>query len=939
MIKTLLTLLSVLALSPLSSQTRPDHQTIRYNLSGTDKDHTVDWDFFCTKGRKSGSWTKIAVPSNWEQQGFGAYNYGLDKVKADEEGLYKYSFKAAAGWENKKVFIVFEGSMTDTEVKINGVSAGDIHQGGFYRFKYDITSLIRTTEENLLEVKVTKMSSNASVNKAERGGDFWVFGGIYRPVYLEIVPLHFIDRVAIDARADGELNVDVYPSAGAVSSTPGTLTARVRRLDGSLVGEPFTARISPDADKTTLTKKIAGITAWNPEFPTLYDLVVTLTDSRGNIHTVKQRFGFRTVDIRKKEGIYVNGRKVILKGITHHSEWPESGRTLSKKIDLLDVGLIKEMNINAVRMSHYPPDQSFLNLCDSLGLFVLDELTGWQAKYDTTVGRKLVKELVVRDVNHPSVILWDNGNEGGWNRALDNDFALYDPQRRTVIHPWERFNGFDTKHYPVYNYVVNAGLYDDDIFLPTEFMHGLYDGGLGAGLDDFWNRMTENPACAGGFMWAFLDEAVVRTDKNGWLDTDGNHAPDGIVGPHREKEGSFYTVKEIWSPVYIKSQPITPDFDGRLAIENRYLYTNLNRCSFSWKLVSFPSPRDKNKMPRVDAAGRINNLDLPAGENGFLPIKLPSAWRNSDVLYITASDPYQKEIYTWSRAIRPPHQLAAALGTGAATASIGSSSTGASALSPTVTAQEGTDALVIRSGEVTYSFDKATGRLQNVVSGNKHFALSNGPVQAGVPHTLRQLVHYASGNDHIVEPKYESDSFTVKWVFSPGKPARLEYSYLQKNDAAFTGITFDYPEDKITGMTWLGGGPYRVWKNRLKGATLNVWHKDYNNTVTGESWLYPEFKGYHSDLYWVTVEQGKDSFTVYTENEHVFLQMGKPQNPAGAGNTNTSPAFPEGSLGFMNSISPIGTKFKPAVDMGPQSQSNMMLNYTPVSGTLWFDFR
>src|SRR5438046_6404635 len=114
----------------LLTNTLHAQQTIVHYLSGTDKDHTVQWDFFCTKGMNSGKWTKIAVPSNWEQQSFGAYNYGHDKVKSDEQGLYKHVFQVSRQWKNKKVFIVFEGSMTDTEVKVNGLSAGDIHQGG-----------------------------------------------------------------------------------------------------------------------------------------------------------------------------------------------------------------------------------------------------------------------------------------------------------------------------------------------------------------------------------------------------------------------------------------------------------------------------------------------------------------------------------------------------------------------------------------------------------------------------------------------------------------------------------------------------------------------------------------------------------------------------------------------------------------------------------------
>jgi beta-galactosidase/beta-glucuronidase len=185
------------------------NQTIRQNLSGTDKDHTVNWDFFCTKGRKSGQGTTIPVPSNWEFQGFGAYNYGHDKVKNDEEGLYKHQFKLGANAQKKRVFIVFEGSMTDTEVKINGQVAGPVHQGAFYRFKYDITALVKNGE-NLLEVKVSKMSADASINRAERNGDFWIFGGIYRPVYLEIVPETYIDRIAIDAKANGQIRIRCF---------------------------------------------------------------------------------------------------------------------------------------------------------------------------------------------------------------------------------------------------------------------------------------------------------------------------------------------------------------------------------------------------------------------------------------------------------------------------------------------------------------------------------------------------------------------------------------------------------------------------------------------------------------------------------------------------------------------------------------------------------
>src|SRR5664279_5402470 len=167
---------------------------VRY-LSGTDKDHTVLWDFFCTNGMNSNKWSTIQVPSQWEQQGFGSYMYGNVNRTANEQGLYKYKFTVPKLWKSKKVLIVFEGSMTDTEVKINGKLAGPIHQGAFYQFKYDISGLLDFKKENLLEVTVSKESANESINRAERISDYWVFGGIFRPVYLEAKPETCIESV------------------------------------------------------------------------------------------------------------------------------------------------------------------------------------------------------------------------------------------------------------------------------------------------------------------------------------------------------------------------------------------------------------------------------------------------------------------------------------------------------------------------------------------------------------------------------------------------------------------------------------------------------------------------------------------------------------------------------------------------------------------------
>src|SRR5262245_4923907 len=222
------------------AQVRSTNTEIRY-LSGTGKDDAVLWDFFCTEGRKSGVWTKIRVPSNWETEGFGNYQYGGDRQREanpfpKEQGKYKLTFAVPGTWKDRTVRLVFDGSMTDTEVWVNGKSAGPIHQGSFYQFKFDVTSLLKFGESNTLEVTVSKESTNASVNRAERLSDYWNFGGIFRPVFLEALPAHFIDWTAVDARADGSFSIDVNLGN---DITRGRVVGRIIDSNGVSIGGEF----------------------------------------------------------------------------------------------------------------------------------------------------------------------------------------------------------------------------------------------------------------------------------------------------------------------------------------------------------------------------------------------------------------------------------------------------------------------------------------------------------------------------------------------------------------------------------------------------------------------------------------------------------------------------------------------------------------------------
>ena len=254
-------------------------ETRKIYLSGTGFGHTVKWDFYCTEGRNSGKWKKIEVPSQWELQGFGEYTYGRwykDKDRNSglvkrlknpsmEQGIYRHTFTLPASARGQQVSIVFDGVMTDTEVSVNGQVVGPKHQGGFYRFSYDITDFVSFGKKNVLEVTVWKHSENRSVNNAERRADWWLFGGIYRPVYLEIKPVQHIDRLAVDARADGSIDAQVFLSG---IDTACTLDATLSSVaTGEVLYGKLQGRVAAGDSLVTLSGEWSGVQPWNPEQP------------------------------------------------------------------------------------------------------------------------------------------------------------------------------------------------------------------------------------------------------------------------------------------------------------------------------------------------------------------------------------------------------------------------------------------------------------------------------------------------------------------------------------------------------------------------------------------------------------------------------------------------------------------------------------------------
>ena len=892
-------LISILIFNTFLASAASGNQRQVLYLSGNGYNDTKTWEFFCTGGRNSGYWTRIEVPSCWEQQGFGNYEYGRNSYSfgprykyADEKGLYKYNFLVPASWKGKTVNIVFEGSMTDTEVKINGQSAGEVHQGGFYRFKYNITGKLLYGASNLLEVSVSKLSANESVNRAERYGDYWNFGGIFRPVYLEIFPEEHIERVAINARADGSFAMDIFPGNIPVQRS---FLAEIISADGTVAGSTTTL-LQPEDTMVTVNCKISNPLLWTGETPNLYMVRYYLKSGRKVIFSGSEKFGFRTIEVRHGDGIYLNGTKIKMKGVNRHCFWPESGRTLNYDLCLKDVQLIKEMNMNAVRCSHYPPDKEFLDICDSLGLYVLDEIAGWQRWYDTPAGKKIVMETVIRDVNHPSVLFWDNGNEGGTNKELDTEFLKWDPSKRDVLHPHHRpgndFNGIDCNHYEPYASVQKI-LKDSLIYMTTEFLHSQDDGGGGAGLYDYWELMWSSERSAGGFLWAFIDEGLTRTDMNGYIDTDGVNAPDGVMGPHREKEGSFYAISEIFSPVHIELKELPADFTGAIPAGNRFHFTNFNKCTFTYKLINFNKPSDW--LPGYPETAEINipSPDIDPGKTGELKIPLPGNWRNYDALILNAADPFRNRIYSRTWQIRGNDKIISGF-----ISLSGENRAESSETDSTIT---------LRANGTSVTISKKTGKLSRAIYNNRsNIMFTNGPVLTTGKYKLIEIRSFNENDGAVVEVKSEGNLSYLKWKMHNSGWLSLDYEYDIEGPYQFAGVSFSFPENYVTRAKWLGDGPSRVWKNRLQGVNYNVWSKINNNTQTGAyPFYYPEFKGYFSNFTWMELSTAQGKIFMATEDNGLYLRL---YDFYGITGPKSYPELPPGDISFLDCIPPVGSK-------------------------------
>ena len=603
------------------------------------------------------SWKLTPVPANWQLHGYDypiytniRYPWGeADPPRVPHDfnpvGSYRRTFTVPEGWAGRQVYVQFGGVSSAFYLWINGHEVG-YSEDSRTPAEFNITQYL-VPGENILAAEVYRYSDGSYLECQ----DFWRLSGIFRDVDLVSFPdLHIRDfQVHTDFDAsyrDAELGIDVWVRNLGEASQPFTVHGQLFDDQGKVVADGLSASgaVGAGGEVTVrLDRTMANPPKWSAEDPNLFRLVLTLRDQGGAvIQAVSCNVGFREVEIKGGQ-LLVNGVAILIKGTNRHEHDPDRAHVMTTDLMVRDIRLMKQSNINAVRTSHYPDVPEWYDLCDRYGLYLIDEANieshGVGYDPDTTLGNNpewqkahldRTIRMVERDKNHPSIIIWSLGNEGGDGvnfTATSTWIRQRDPSR--PVHYERAELGPNTDIYcPMYarieEIVEYAKARDDRPLIMCEYAHSM--GNSDGNLKEYWAAIQSHERLQGGFIWDWVDQGL-RQPVPGrpgefyfayggdfeppGVYNDDNSGCDGLVSADRVPDPGLYEVKKVYQ--YITVTPVDLD-RGELSISNGYAFISLDGFVGFWELKADDV---------IIASGRLPALDLPPGQSREVTIPLP----------------------------------------------------------------------------------------------------------------------------------------------------------------------------------------------------------------------------------------------------------------------------------------------------------------------------
>ena len=648
-------------------------------------------------------WKDFPVPANWEVNGYGTpiyvsagYPFKIDpprvmgEPKADfttykernPVGQYRCTFVLPVGWEaDGQTFLRFEGVMSAFYVWINGERVG-YSQGSMEPSEFNITDYLKTGE-NQIALEVYRYSDGSYLEDQ----DFWRFGGIHRSIHLIHTPDvrmrdYTIRTLPASAGNYKDFILQIDPQFSVYRGMTGkgyTLQAVLKDASGkeiiklqgeveeildlehkaSRMNEWYPQRGPRKTGR--LSAMIKSPERWTAETPYLYKLHLTLQNAEGKvIEQAEQSVGFRTVEINKGQ-LLINGNPVRFRGVNRHEHDPRTARVMSEERMLQDILLMKQANINAVRTSHYPNVSRWYELCDSLGLYVMDEadieehgLRGTLAStpdwYAAFMDRAV--RMAERDKNYPSIVMWSMGNESGYGpnfAAISAWLHDFDPTR--PVH-YEGAQGVDGNPDPktvdvisrfytrVKQEYLNPGIAegedkeraenarwerlleiaertnDDRPVMTSEYAHSM--GNALGNFKEYWDEIYSNPRMLGGFIWDWVDQGIYKELPDGRIMVayggDFGDKPNlkafcfnGLLMSDRETPPKYWEVKKVYAPVQLAVN------NGQLIVTNRNHHIDLSQYRCLWTLTIDGKQKEQGEITLLDVApGESGTITLPA---------------------------------------------------------------------------------------------------------------------------------------------------------------------------------------------------------------------------------------------------------------------------------------------------------------------------------------
>jgi beta-galactosidase len=623
---------------------------------------------FAEKDLDISNWDDIEVPSNMEMKGYGYpiytnvsyefyphWNFNppyINDLEKNNIGYYRRDFEIPSDWDGKQIFAFFGSIKSVGFVWVNGQKVG-MSKDSKTPQEFDITKYVKPGK-NSIAVEVFRWSDAAYLECQ----DFWRLSGLPRDVYVYAQPKirlrDFYAKATLDENyVNGvfDLDIELKNHSGKIASNSFSYEI-IDNAGKRVASETKSIDIVDSIGTLNFKTMIPSVDAWTAETPNLYTLLLTLKDAAGNItEATTIKIGFRTSEV--KNGLYlVNGKPVLLKGVNLHEFCPINGQVVDLETALLDLKRMKELNVNAIRLSHYPQPEFFYELADKYGFYVVDEanIESHGMGYDRAVGKSLgnnldwteahlfrTRNMFERTKNHPSVVIWSLGNEAGngynfyktylFIRSRD---AMRPIQYEQAGHEWNTdiVAPMYAKPHHIEHY---ARTYTDRPLILCEYSHAM--GNSMGNFKDYWVIIEKYPQLQGGFIWDWVDQGLADKNEKGEFyayggdygpegtPSDGNFLINGVVFPDRSLKPHSLEVKHVYQNVGFQSDNIK---DGLVTITNKFFFTNLLKYTFSYEITA---------NGKVVKNGNLPNLDIAPGQSKTVKVDLKGIKAKAGVEY------------------------------------------------------------------------------------------------------------------------------------------------------------------------------------------------------------------------------------------------------------------------------------------------------------------